>query len=139
MKQLIYILLYLLLSVTPARADFGSISMDFHSTSSFHNATRSTASFRSTDAYRTTGAVSTGSFSSISASNFATLNSEGGEFYEEPSYLGPRRGRPGGGGAIGEYEQHSPVGDIPWLLIVILLTATALCRRKFTLRASADK
>lgn len=130
MKQLTFTLLYLLLFAMPARADLGSISTDFHSTSSFYNAARSSASFRSTGAYRTTGVVSTGSFSSISASNFATLNGEGGDFYEEPVYSGPRRGRPGGGGAIGEYEQHSPVGDIPWLFIAILLTATALYRRR---------
>jgi hypothetical protein len=63
----------------------------------------------------------TGSFSAISASNFETLNSEGGACYN-----GPRRGRGreddyGGSGAIGDVTNHSPIGEVPWLLMVLLV------------------
>lgn len=93
--------------------------------------------FRSTSAYSApTGSYSAGnarvgstvSFSTISSSNFQTLNSEGGLCYNPASGLNKaRKGRPredeGGDGdnAIGEYDLHSPIGDIPWIFIAILI------------------
>ena len=88
--------------------------------------------FRSTSAYA--GSYQpTGSLSAISASNFQTLNSEGGACYN-----GPRRGRPKGDGntntgLIGSYEFHSPVGDIPFVLmafLALLYARSILSRRK---------
>lgn len=94
------------------------------------------APFRSTSAYGAHGEQyqqqmmtannrpqSVGSLSAISASNFEALNGEGGAFYS-PSEAssapsGPRKGRPGGG-AVGEYDIHSPVGDTPWLIMLLL-------------------
>ena len=88
--------------------------------------------FRSTSAYVSTH--QTTGFSAISADNFNTLNSEGGACYN-PSPSGPRKGRPGGGsggggGAIGEYDIHSPVGDVPFILFAILLVAYAVYRTR---------
>ena len=85
----------------------------------------------------------TGSMTAISASNFAALNDEGGAFYQ-PSATTHRPGvrREGrddeddddGNNAIGEYDFHSPVGNTPWVLILLLLFAYVikkqyLCRR----------
>ena len=61
--------------------------------------------------------------SAISASNFKKLNSEGGACYN-PGQDRRKSGRPGGGddgsGAIGEYDFHSPIGNTPWLLILLM-------------------
>ncbi|MBQ9296632.1 MAG: hypothetical protein IJ204_05495 [Paludibacteraceae bacterium] len=68
------------------------------------------------------------SFSAISASNFATLNAEGGACSltsAETSTPGPRK-RPGTG--TGVVEERSPVGDTPWLFVLILATAFACLR-----------
>ena len=91
--------------------------------------------FRSTSAYGAHGEQyqqqlmtansrpqSVGSLSAISASNFEALNGEGGAFYS-PSEAssapsGPRKGRPGG--AVGEYDFRSPIGDTPWLIMLLL-------------------
>lgn len=95
--------------------------------------------FRSTSAYSshsTSGLTSNSisGLSAISASNFAALNSEDGLFAETSAKVGAIRksGRPGGGGSggsggIGEYDFHSPVGDLPFLFFVLLLAAHA-CR-----------
>jgi len=74
--------------------------------------------------------------SSISAANFEALNSEGGACYQPAYAPGVRKGRPGddeggGGGAIGEYDFHSPVGNTPWLLTLIMLLAYVLKKRLF--------
>ena len=70
------------------------------------------------------------SFSAISASNFATLNAEGGACSltsAETSTPGPRKGpRPETG--TGVVEERSPVGDTPWLFVLILATAFACLR-----------
>lgn len=92
--------------------------------------------FRSTSAYTastnalpaTTARVgSTSSFSTISTSNFQTLNSEGGLCYQPSATANrARKGRPtedeGGDGdnAIGEYDLHSPVGETPFILFALL-------------------
>lgn len=84
--------------------------------------------FRSTSVY--SGSVqSTGSLSAISASNFNALNSEGGACYL-PSAVSsePRRGRPGG--FIGNYDFHSPVGDIPFVLMAIMAGLYAIFVKK---------
>lgn len=103
--------------------------------------------FRSTSAYVTSRpdgistyqsqAVSHQSIASISASNFAAMNEEGGEFYQPPA-TNPhvRKGRPGGGGgdsgggAIGEYDFHSPIGATPWLLFAVMVTSYILIKRR---------
>ena len=95
-----------------------------------------TTEFRSTSAYTastnalpaTTARVgSTSSFSTISTSNFQTLNSEGGLCYQPSATVNrARKGRPtedeGGDGdnAIGEYDLHSPIGDTPFILFALL-------------------
>ena len=76
--------------------------------------------------------MATGSLSAISASNFAALNSEGGACYR-PS--GPRRARPnedvgGGSGAIGDYTNHSPIGEIPFILMAILASLYVIWTKK---------
>ena len=85
--------------------------------------------FRSTSPYLSAGSsmcvsssAPAGSFSAISAANYAALNSEGGACYT-PS--GPRRvGREdyidNGTPSIGEITEHSPVGDTPWALMILL-------------------
>lgn len=129
MRKYIIALLCLLLTAMQAHADIGSTAIEFQSTSSYYNSGRSFASPRSADTYRSSMATPTGSFSSISASNFATLNGEDGEFQQSAPSI--RRGRPsGGGGAIGEYEQHSPVGDVPWAWISLLAAGYAIYRRR---------
>jgi len=88
--------------------------------------------FRSTSAYN--GSIQpTGSLSAISAANYQALNSEGGACYNGAS--GPRRGRPttndyGGTGAIGNYDYRSPVGDIPWVVMVVLAGLYAIFAKK---------
>ena len=78
------------------------------------------------------------SFSAISASNFRQLNQPGGACYmPSATSNGPRRvSRPGSDGdeddeenlAIGEAVWRSPVGDTPWLFVLILATAFACMR-----------
>ena len=76
----------------------------------------------------------------ISASNFAALNDEGGEFYQ-PSSTSPRR--PGlrregrdeeddddGNNAIGEYDFHSPVGNTPWIVLTLLTVVYLVVKRR---------
>ena len=85
--------------------------------------------FRSTSAY-TVNTQRTSGFAAISASNYAALNSEDGACYS-----GPRKGRPkpgdyGGTGAIGNYDFHSPAGDIPWEMMVIFALILAYIKKK---------
>lgn len=105
------------------------------------------ADFRSTSAYVAERSVGMSNYqstianhqslASISASNFAAMNEEGGEFYQ-PSATKPnvRKGRPGGGGdsggggAIGEYDFHSPIGTTPWILFAGMLTAYIFIKRR---------
>ena len=101
--------------------------------------------FRSTSAYieRTPAAVDRPSgFLAISEANYRALNSENSG--------GPNRrtGRPsgtdyGGTGAIGNYDFHSPIGDIPWGMTVIFALLFAYkkvvplhpdCETQFALR-----
>ena len=85
-----------------------------------------------------------GSLTAISASNFAQLNGEGGACYQASALHKPAARRGGrddmedeegdGGNAIGVYDFHSPVGNTPWVLILLLLFAYVikkqyLCRR----------
>ena len=104
-----------------------------------------TTEFRSTSAYTastnalpaTTARVgSTSSFSTISTSNFQTLNSEGGLCYQPSATANrARKGRPtedeGGDGdnAIGEYDLHSPIGDTPFILFALLAALYIAWRR----------
>ena len=66
--------------------------------------------------------ITTGSFASISASNFEALNSEGGACYH-PAMRGPRRidredmeDEYG----TGQINWESPIGNVPWILMVLL-------------------
>ena len=87
--------------------------------------------FRSTSAYN--GSIQpTGSLSAISAANYNALNSEGGACYS-PS--GPRKGRPTGGsgssdGLIGNYDFHSPVGDVPFLVMTVIAVLYTIFAKK---------
>ena len=76
--------------------------------------------------------MATGSLSSISASNFQTLNSEGGACYHPTeAYNAPRRAyRPGGSGGSGVVDTHSPVGDTPWILFALLAVGYAIFVKK---------
>lgn len=86
--------------------------------------------FRSTSAYTastnalpaTTARVgTTSSFSTISSSNFSTLNSEGGLCYTPAS--GPLRVKTPKPDVppIGEDLEEFPIGDTPWIFIAILI------------------
>lgn len=108
--------------------------------------------FRSTSAYSapltanslsTTPTGLTSSLAAISSSNFDALNSEGGACYQ-PSALssGPRRGvtRPGSDDededpdeenlAIGEYIERSPIGEIPFFVMALLVGLYAFWAKK---------
>ena len=89
--------------------------------------------FRSTSAYvQSTAGYSqssitnraTGSMTAISASNFSTLNSEGGACYiPSATRIGPRRVKidEPDTEAVGEGVWESPVGDTPFLLLSLLV------------------
>ena len=95
------------------------------------------SSFYSTSAYMTgrQAPVSSyqaprtiGSLSAISAANYSSLNSEGGACYHAPS--GPRRaGRPTDP-AIGEGDFRSPIGGVPFGMMVLLVLAYVGYKRK---------
>ena len=108
---------------------------------------QSSSDFRSTSSYlssRPSGAITSYSsnglsahgLAAISASNFDALNSEGGACYQpSATQTGSRKGRPGGGGdsgggAIGEYDFHSPVGDTPWVWMLLLLAAFGMKKKR---------
>ena len=79
--------------------------------------------------------------SAISAANFEALNSEGGACYQPAYAPGVRKGRPGddeggGGGAIGEYDFHSPVGNIPWILFVLLAAGYVVLMKRRKIQQS---
>ena len=93
------------------------------------------------------GAISpTGSLSAISASNFETLNSEGGACYNparsnakirrERSEEGDSGGRDEDSGAIGSYGYHSPVGATPFLFFFILAALYCVIKKR---RSTAAK
>ena len=82
-------------------------------------------------------ATATTSFTVISAANFQTLNTEGGLCYQPASGIAKaKKGRPGGGGgdsgggAIGEYEFHSPVGEMPFILMAIMASLYGIYAKK---------
>lgn len=74
-----------------------------------------------------------GSMAAISASNFESLNSEGGACYN-PARDGSaihRVGRPGSGsGGTGVSDPQSPVGPTPWILMLLLAGGYILLKRK---------
>lgn len=126
MRKLVGILVCLWISVGLWAVDYQPAA--FGSTSAYLSGGR-VADLGASSAMRPSGAMAytsgvsmSGSLSAISASNFETLNSEGGACYS-PANNSPaiRRARPGG--AIGEYDFHSPVGDTPWILFGLLMIA----------------
>lgn len=95
--------------------------------------------FRSTSAYTastnalpaTTARVgSTSSFSTISTSNFQTLNSEGGLCYTPAS--GPLRVKTPKPDIppIGENVEEFPIGDTPWIIMALLAGLYAFWAKK---------
>ena len=92
-----------------------SQNYSFHSTSAYVEVSRAQGFERPVNR-----PMATGSMSSISASNFQTLNSEGGACYSPTATYAPRRGRSDDGGSIGDYGFHSPVGNTPWILFILL-------------------
>ena len=136
------ILVCLLVTVRIGAVDFQPVS--FGSTSAYLHEARG-ANIAPQSAMRPTGilaygpskAYSTGSPAAISASNFETLNSEGGACYN-PTRNGSairRVGRSDDGGeddsgAIGAYGYHSPVGTTPWLMMLLLAGAYILLKRR---------
>lgn len=125
MRRLISYIVALGLVVGCYAADYPTMSsapgMEFRSTSSYVGGGRSSAN-QPQSPYGQRGLTS-GSLSTISSSNFLELNSEGGACYQPSSHA--RKGRPGGGGgdsgggAIGEYDFHSPVGNALWPLLLL--------------------
>ena len=77
--------------------------------------------------------LASGSLSAISASNFEMLNSEGGWCAATSASSTRPQVRKGGrpdedeggdnGNPIGVYDNHSPIGDTPWILFGLLLIA----------------
>ena len=117
MRKYIGIVVCLLICCQLSAVTYGSLyqPQPFHSTSAYVD--QSYAVSMAMEKRTVTMTRPVGSLSSISASNFESLNSEGGACYA-PTAAGPRRGR--SGGSIGEYEFHSPVGPTPWLMMLLL-------------------
>ena len=91
----------------------------FSSTSAYRSESRTSQQVMQYDSPRPVG-----SLAAISASNYETLNGEGGAF-SPAAAAAPRRGRieegeGGTGGEIGNYEFRSPVGDTPWFVMFLL-------------------
>ena len=156
MRYIVTLIISTLLLAAPIRAVSALPNTDFRTTSSYMGSrTCYTSSPASYTVHRTPGASSytihhtpytgaVGSLTAISASNFAQLNSEGGACYQASAIHKPAARRGGrdemedgegdGGNAIGVYDFHSPVGDTPWMVILLLLFAYVikkqyLCRR----------
>lgn len=139
MRKYINILIGLLLLAAHARAVSAFPNMEFRTTSSYMSSARTNHQSQITN-YQL--ARPSGSMTAISASNFAQLNGEGGACYRASEIHNPairRGGRDdeegeGGTSGIGMTEFHSPVGNTPWGLILLLLFAYVikkqyLCRR----------
>lgn len=107
--------------------------------------------FVSTSAYRSSGNESSysstlsnhsqpvGSLAAISAANFASLNSDE-EAFSPAAAAGPRRvERQDGTGGTGVSIKSSPVGDTPWLFIVLMvlsyIAVRSLLRRRRPFRS----
>lgn len=124
MRKYIGILVCLILLSGGMSSVYGQ-NFTFHSTSAYVEVSRSQGFERPVNRPMTTG-----SLSSISASNFQTLNSEGGACYSPTATYAPRRGRSDDGGSIGDYGFHSPVGDTPWILFALLAVGYAIFVKK---------
>lgn len=98
---------------------FGSPTA-FRSTSAYITNTPSVATTTAYNTYSYCGMTS--SPSAISAANYASLNGEGGACYTPSDLSGPNRGRDNhkGDSSIGTNVAHSPVGDVPWILFILL-------------------
>ena len=113
-------------------------SSNFRSTSVYVSTSR-TMDMSSTSAYASS-ASNGHSFNAISASNFETLNSEGGACYRGS---GVRKGRPGedefgGSGGIGDYTNHSPIGDTPWILFALMAFGYVLWKKWRNRKAKSE-
>lgn len=152
MRKLKGILVCLLVLVTIRIGAVEYHPVSFRSTSAYCQDNRA-ANGGIQSAMRTTGVMTyrsgtispTGSLSAISASNFETLNSEGGACYNAPRHGATiKRGRPGGGGddsgsgATGEYDFHSPVGATPCLFLALLAALYVVYKRPRS-RASSSR
>ena len=82
----------------------------------------------------------TGSLSAISASNFAALNDEGGACYIPSATKGrPRKVKidEPGTEAVGEGVWESPVGEIPFFAMILLVTIYFIFVKRRKVRAEA--
>jgi len=126
-------------------ATFSSTSAYMHESRVANVANQSAMRLSGAMAFRSGAITTTGSLSAISASNFETLNSEGGACYNAPRHGATiKRGRPGGGcddsgsGATGEYDFHSPVGATPCLFLALLASLYVVYKRPRS-RASSSR
>jgi hypothetical protein len=149
----ILVCLLVLVTLRIGAVEYHPIS--FSSTSAYYRDNRA-ANGVSQSAMRPTGAMAfrsgaittTGSLSAISASNFETLNSEGGACYNparsnatirrERSEEGDSGGRDEDSEAIGSYGYHSPVGATPCLFLALLAALYVVYKRPRS-RASSSK
>lgn len=137
MRKIIGILVCLWVSVGLWAVDFQPTTA-FGSTSAYVRDGR-TANLGASSAMRpsssmaySSGITLSGSMSTISASNFETLNSEGGACYN-PARDGSairRVGRPDGAGGTGNSLRESPVGPTPWIFMLLLAGGYILFKRK---------
>ena len=100
---------------------------DFHSTSAYRtNSQSSMSNYQSP-----TTNMATGSLSAISASNFNALNSEGGLCYAASAKSSPfRAGKKPDTPPIGQIEEESPIGEIPFILMAILASLYVIWTKK---------
>jgi len=144
MRNVIGILVCLLVAASTFAVEYHPLRTSAAAQGSYYTASAlPSADFRSTSVYSVSslsdsygGPAATGSFSAISASNFDALNSEDGLCAGTSASVAAMRraGRPGGGGsggggAIGEYDFHSPLGEIPWVFCLLLI-GWFCCRKR---------
>lgn len=131
MKRLTGIIICILFAVSMLAANYTPV--DFHSTS-VYTASPTNSRGINMPTNTTYGVRPTGSMSTISASNFQTLNSEGGACYQPSAISNPsmrKISKPGSGeGGTGIVNQEYPLGDTPWLLFIMLVAAFMAYKHK---------
>lgn len=123
-------------------ATFSSTSAYMHESRVANVAAQSAMRPSGAMAFRSGAITTTGSLSAISASNFETLNSEGGACYTPARHGGTiRRGRSDEGEegtSIGDLGYHSPVGATPCLFLALLAALYVVYKRPRS-RASSSR
>lgn len=119
MKKIVIVLFLLQLLPRMCLAGFGAVQPAGYN-------------FRSTSVYNTDASASDPAYShsarAISAANYHSLNSEGGACYHAPA-AGPRRisrDDMENEYGTGQIVWQSPVGETPWLFMLLLTAAYAL-------------